>query len=263
MSILKNKNTRVIILVMLTLVVVGVLVSKFYYQNINRAVDPRIVKAREMYRDYDKYAQNNDFIRVFELLDSIEACYDSIPHYKNSFEKGVIANNRAAVYLTLALHKDSIDLPQENTIFKNYTKDSLLNLAKLKLDEALYYYINWKNKYKDMSSELCRELIKTEFLNGLEMYSEKEQNKYLDNRVKALMDTKLEIDRRLSVSYTNIGTCFRHFEEYDSALVYYAKAIELWDRNNAAQNNLNILLNRPLKKQSFIQKLFPPSKKSN
>jgi hypothetical protein len=47
---------------------------------------------------------------------------------------------------------------------------------------------------------------------------------------------------------------------YDSAAFYYNNAIELWDRNLTAENNLNILLNRPQKKRNLIQTLFPPEK---
>jgi len=59
---LKNKNTRVIVLIMMTLVIVSVFVSKVYYQNVNEAVDPRIVEARKLYIEYNEFAQNNDFL---------------------------------------------------------------------------------------------------------------------------------------------------------------------------------------------------------
>ncbi len=40
----------------------------------------------------------------------------------------------------------------------------------------------------------------------------------------------------------------------------YEKAIELWDRNYTAQDNLAILHNQPVKKRSMLSRLFPPEK---
>jgi tetratricopeptide (TPR) repeat protein len=258
MGIFQNKNTRVIILVMVTLVVVSLVVSKLYYQNINNSIDPRVVEARKLYSTYNDFAANNDFISIFTLLDSIEAIYNGIEHYKQSFEMGVLSNNRAAVYLTLAIHKDSIELSQNNISFKEYSKDSLLQLAKHEINNAIEIYTTWNKTYGKVSKEVCLELIKPEFLKGLEKYDEADQQKFLKNRVDAYMQNQIEINRRLSVSYTNLGIIYRHAEQYDSAVLAYAEAIKLWDRNLTAENNLNILMGRPLKKQNIISKLFPP-----
>jgi len=36
--------------------------------------------------------------------------------------------------------------------------------------------------------------------------------------------------------------------------------MELWGENLTAENNLNILLGRPVRKRTFIQKMFPQPK---
>jgi hypothetical protein len=51
--------------------------------------------------------------------------------------------------------------------------------------------------------------------------------------------------------------------DYEKAINNYQKAIDLWDQNLTAENNLNILLGKPLKKRNLIQKLFPPKRKEN
>ena len=46
MNLFGNKRTRALILIMCALVLSGIAVSYFYYGNINRSTDPRIVEAR-------------------------------------------------------------------------------------------------------------------------------------------------------------------------------------------------------------------------
>jgi tetratricopeptide (TPR) repeat protein len=81
------------------------------------------------------------------------------------------------------------------------------------------------------------------------------------NRVKEIMSARIETPRRLSVSYTNLGIIKRHENEVEKAYDYYNKALELWDENHAAKNNMNILFGKPPEKQSVLRKLFPPERK--
>ena len=69
-----------------------------------------------------------------------------------------------------------------------------------------------------------------------------------------------ETPRRLSVSYTNLGIMYRFREDYENAALSYKKAMDLWEDNLSAENNLNILLGRPLKKRSLLRKIFPEPK---
>jgi len=262
MGILKNKNTRVIIFVMVTLVAVSLVVSKLYYQNVNRAVDPRIVPAREMYGQYNDLAQVNDFNGVLQLLDSIETIYQSIPHYKNAFEMGVLSNNRAAVYLTLAMHKDSILVPDDSQFLLKIDKDTLVNMAMKHIIHSVDIYEAWKDEYAELSETECKEKIQSDFYDGLSDYPEDEKEKFLQTRVNTFLQNQIEINRRLSVSYTNMGIAYRQQEAYDLAIAAYRKAIALWDKNLTAENNLNVLLGRPMKDPSVIQKIFPPDKEN-
>ena len=70
----------------------------------------------------------------------------------------------------------------------------------------------------------------------------------------------METDRRVSVCYTNLGIILRSRDDNEGAAEMYIKALELWEMNLEAENNLNRLLGRPLKKRNIIQKLFPPEK---
>ena len=97
-------------------------------------------------------------------------------------------------------------------------------------------------------------------MEGLESITPDLKTKYIKARTKDIEKAILENDRRLSVCYTNLGIVFRQREQYKQAAEQYKKALELWDRNLNAENNLNVLLGKPLKKRNIIQKLFPPER---
>jgi len=251
---LSIRNKRALILAMIALSFIVLVFSYFYYKGINASKDPRVKEARELYEKYNKYAAQNDFVNVFALLDSVESIYKGIEHYSESFEVGVLYNNRAAVYLTMAIY----DYKPEQ--FSLLSKDTLLKLAQGSVFESIAIYENWLNKYSDKSKEQIKELIRDDFLEGLEYYTDKADRKYIENRIKEIETAQYETERRLSVAYTNLGITYRHLEDYENAINNYQKAIELWDQNLNAENNLNILLGKPLKKRNLIQKLFPPKR---
>lgn len=255
MSYLSNKNKRALILAMIALSFVVIFFSYFYYKNINASKDPRIRQARELYEKYNNYAIQNDFVNIFALLDSVENIYKSVNHYTESFEVGVLYNNRAASYLTMALYENN----PENYI--QLSKDSLLQLAFVSVNKSISIYENWLTKYSDINAEQINQLLQHDYFIDLEKYSEKEKKKFLENRIKEIETAQYETKRRLSVAYTNMGIIYRHLEQYEQTINCYQKAIELWDQNLSAENNLNILLGKPLKKRNLIQKLFPPKRK--
>ncbi len=86
------------------------------------------------------------------------------------------------------------------------------------------------------------------------------RQKVLEKRVKSIQDAQIETSRRISVSLTNLGMINRYRGELEEARKNYEKAISLWERNYTAHDNLNILLNQPVKKRSMISKLFPPER---
>ncbi len=240
--------------------IVAIAISYLYYDAENKKVDPRIIEARELYNKYDSYAEQNNFTEVLSLLDSIESIFLNVPHYHNSYEIGVVHNNRAAVYLTIALFADTmqkIQIPEE---IDSLSFDSLLNLADYHANIAIEYYELWKEDFALLTEEEIKKQIKTDFFIGLETYTEKEQQAFLKKRIIEIKDAQIEIDRRISVALTNLGIVYRHREDYETAADCYLKAIELWDKNLQAENNLNVLLNKPQKKRSVIEKLLPDEK---
>jgi len=251
------KPARGLILVMISVVLLGVVISTFYYRRINQSVDPRIVSARELYAEYDELAQQNQFNQVFKLLDSVESIYNTLPHYLDSYESGVLYNNRAAAFITMAIHKDSMAVPAGSAEWKLMGKDQLLNLAEEAVQTSIRIYEKWLGDFSGLSEEEISGRIRSTFLTGLSEFPEEEQLNYLKRRVDEIADAQLETPRRLSVSYTNLGIVNRHRENYEDAILNYQQAIDLWEENLAAENNLNLLLGRPLKKRTFIQKMFP------
>jgi tetratricopeptide (TPR) repeat protein len=251
MSLIENNKTRALILIMCALVLSGIAISHFYYRSVNESVDPRIVEARKLYEKYNLYTQNNDLISVFYLMDSIEQVYASYPHYENSYEVGVLYNNRAATYITLGLFSDNIQL---------VAQDSLFNLAEAAASKSAEIYTLWLDRFSEMESDDIEHDISEDFLQGLDGYDDGEKMRFLKRRVKEIVESQSETPRRLSVSYTNLGVIYRQRQDYESAANFYKKAIDLWGANLTAENNLNILLGRPIKKRNLIQKLFPPER---
>ena len=251
MDIFNNKSTRALIITMCALALSGIAISYVYYKNLNESVDQRIVQARTLYEKYNAYAQNNAFDSIFWLMDSIELIYTSIDHYKESYEVGVLYNNRAASFLTIALYSKNIEIN---------VQDSLVDLAENAAKKSIEIYQVWLERFQNKSSAEIENIVSNDFFTGLDNYDPDQKHKYLKNRTKEIQDSQVETKRRLSVSYTNLGVIYKYKLQYESAALYYKKAIDSWDRNLTAENNLNVLLGRPTKKRSFIQKLFPPER---
>lgn len=244
--------------IMLIIVVAGIFVARSYYGNLNQSVDPRIQQARELYQQYDRFARSGDYYRIFALLDSISAIYRGTLHYAESFELGVLHNNRAAALLTIALYRDSI--PESANPYFELPTDSIVWMAEANIRVAIALYEGWNRRFEGKEGEEIRTMIEPEFMNGLEQTYPDLAEKYLKNRVKEIGNSVVENQRRLSVCYTNLGLVYRYRKEYPEAVVQYEKAMALWDRNLDAENNLNKLLNKPIKKRNLLQKIFPPDR---
>ena len=254
MNLLKNKTTRALILIMGALVLIAIVFAKIHYGNVNTSIDPRVVEVRSMYEKYNVYAQSNALDSVFYLLDKIELVYTAQPHYKESFEVGVLYNNRAATYLTLALYSPLFS--EDST-----SQDSLVSMAKIATDKSISLYSKWIDVFGDKTEEQIHQLIFDDFMYDMSGYPKEDVEKYFEKRITEIQDAQIETPRRISVSYTNLGIIYRHREQYKEAANSYTTALELWDQNLTAENNLNILLGKPLKKRTLIQKLFPPERK--
>ncbi len=253
-----NNSKKSLILILGSIVIVGIAIAKLYYNNINSANDPRIVEARELYGKYDTYAESNDFNAIFQLLDSVENIYQSIEHYKSSYEIGVLYNNRSAAYLAMAIFHEDNSLSLDGITI--LSKDTLFSLSQGAAQKSIDIYSKWLDTFADKDEDAIHNLIMKDFLIGLNAYSTKDQERFKSSRIKEVQEAQLETLRRLSVAYTNLGIVMRHREKYELAMEYYKKAMDLWDRNLAAENSLNALLGQPMKKRNFIEKLLPPPK---
>ncbi len=252
MNVLTNRKTRALILIMCALVLIGIFISHFYYKSVNASVDPRIVPARKLYENYNLFAQENKLDSIFWLMDTIESIYCKVEHYRNSFEVGVLYNNRAAASLLLSMNEEDEAL-----------KDTLLEEASESVNYSITIYENWLNHYDGKCEEELQMDLEKDFLTGLDDYDPVHQRKFLNKRIREIIEAQVETKRRLSVSYTNLGLVYRHQLRYEDAVISYQKAMENWDRNLTAENNLNRLLGRPEKKRNLIQKLFPPERVHN
>ena len=260
MSLFNNTITRVIgLMVLVTFMAIGA--AWLYYNDINKSEDPRVVRAKLLYKKYNEYVADNNYIKVLEVLDSINKIYASTAHYASSFEQGVVYTNQAAVYLTIGIYRDSINPRLLDKIpFSAYSKDSLLTIAKDYTEKSIQTYLLWQEEYENLNEKELYEKIEPEFRFDDPETDKELASRYISKRVEDITFALKELERRLSVSYTNLGIIMRHQEKYDAAIKYYKKAIELWDRNYSAKNNLNILLGRPQEKPSIIEKIFPPEK---
>lgn len=255
-----KKNTRTLVVIMAATVILGFMIARYYYRSFDRSVDPRIAEARELYSDYNRLAMEGDYLQIFRLLDSIEKIYLATEHYRNSFEVGVLHNNRAAAMLTIALHRESI--PPAADPFPDVEFDSLVLMAETHIREAMGIYRQWQKDFKDQTEEEIGSMITPVFMIGLEDLPAEKRGKHLERRVREIMDALVENDRRLSVCYSNLGLVCRHQGNIREAAENYGQALELWERNLEAENNLNLLLGRPLKKRNLLQRLFPPERET-
>jgi len=253
MPITLHKTTKALIIVVGALVMITLMVTHFIYKSINESVDPRVVHARQLYEGYNELAQRNAFDSVYLLLDAIESEYHAYKHYRNSYEVGVLYNNRAASYLTVALYGDT-------TVLSLKIRDSLINLSETAAKKSIDIYEGWLLKYDKKTPDEISQIASSDFFIGLEGYDDNQKARFFKRRIKEIERAQQETKRRLSVSYTNLGIVCRHHQQYKMAAEYYKMAFDLWDENLVAENNLNILLNKPVRERSFIQKMFPPKR---
>lgn len=248
MKIFQNKKTRVLIYVMSALFICAVISAHFYYKYQNQSVDPRVVEANFLYAKYNDLSAISDYEGIFKLMDSIEAIYTPLPHYAKSYEVGVLYNNRAASYIAMAILPATADSTK---------KDSLLGLAQINAQKSIELYSNWLIEWEGKSIEQIKTKLSPFFRKDDKAFEGNNTERYINKRAKQIIESQFETPRRLSVSHTNLGIIFRHKKMYDEAVNEYLKALELWPDNLAAENNLSILLGKPLKKKGVLRHIFP------
>ena len=143
-----NKQTKILLAVMSIISTLAVVGTFFYYQRLNSFEDPRIIGAKKIFLKYDNAKKDLDFKELLEFMDQIEAIYQNTPGYKDSFELGVVYNNRGAIYLAEALKE------------KN---ELLFNQAKTHTFKSIKLYENWILRFNLKSSKKIKKEIKLFF----------------------------------------------------------------------------------------------------
>ncbi len=246
----KHKGTRVIILIMAILSLAGLTIAWAYYSGINKGADPRVKDARILYGRFNMYAAANDQERILVLLDSIHDIFRSVAHYQNSYEIGVVCNNRASVFLTRAISDTLVEEVRQH----------YFALAERELDKGIESYRRWLSTFDALNEDEIAQVVYNDFMSDPVISGDKRAEAYMQQRVKDILLARAEMPRRLSVSYTNLGIIRRHENRLEEAVGYYVKALDLWEENLAAQNNLNIIFGRPVERHSFLRRLFPPER---
>ncbi len=251
----KTSGIVKVLIVCLCITIAIFIGSFFYYSNVNSAEDPRTLPAKTLLLQYEKQLNEDQIEEALEILNRILRMYKEVPGYGDSYEVGVIYNNIASVYL--------IQLETELLTKENLTKEDLvmnLDLATQYCNKSIENYQLWLKEMMELSESQIKEKIAPFFDPKDPAFKKVDFDAVFEKRVADIQLAQIETTRRLSVALTNLGVINRYKGNFEQAKANYEKAIELWDRNYTAQDNLNTLLNQPIKKRSMIDKLFPPEK---
>ena len=244
------KPTKILLTVLFSIAIISFAFAYFYYTSKNKAEDPRVVETKFMFQRFDLLMSETDYSSALLLLDTIEAVFSNIPCYRNSFETGIVLNNRGSAFLSMALYEVEDSIEQQK----------LLGFAVENIDSAIRIYKNWLNQYELLPAESIVKILEPCFNQEDKDFSNSNSKVVLKKRVEDVIQAQKETKRRLSVSYTNLGIVKRHQYHQNEAIECYKQAIELWDDNFTARNNFNVLMGNPPEKRSFIDQLFPPEK---
>lgn len=250
-----QSGTKKVLALVLTITASIFIGSYFYYGAINKAEDPRILPAKELFQKYDKELESDEYVQALSLLDQMLAIYQKTPGYADSYEIGVLLNNKATVYL--------VELETEVLTKQDIKKPSMQKSLAAAADytrQAIAIYGAWMTEMGSLSEEEIKEKIRPFFNEDDPALSEMNVDTVLKKRVNLILDAQIETPRRLSVSLTNLGMINRYEGNLEAAKKNYEAAIELWDRNYTAMDNLAILMNQPVQKRSLISRLFPPER---
>lgn len=253
-----QSGTKKVLAITLTITATILVGSYLYYGAINKAEDPRILPAKELFQKYDKELESDEYVQALAILDQVLAIYRSTPGYEHSYEIGVLLNNIATVYL---VELETKILKKENgaAVDKASMEKSLVTAADY-TKQAINVYEKWLAEMGSLSEKEIEDHLKPFFREDDPAFSKNDPDRFLKKRVSQIIDAQLETPRRISVSLTNLGMINRYLGNLEEARNNYETAIKLWDRNYTAQDNLAILLNQPVKKRSMISRLFPPEK---
>ncbi|MHC1776860.1 MAG: hypothetical protein AB9834_15765 [Lentimicrobium sp.] len=244
------RQHKTLLLVLSGITVISFAAAYFYYRAENSAEDPRVVGAKFMLKQYDQLMADKKYPEVFPLLDSIEDIFSRVPGYGNSFEPGIVYNNRGSAFLSMALYegKDSAE------------KMQLLGYAQKNLDTCILIYQRWLDRFRDFTREEWLAGVSQDFSSDIPAFQGKNAEAILNKRIDDLLLAQKETPRRLSVAYTNLGIVQRHTFRQTEAMESYIEAIKLWKDNFTARNNFNVLMGIDPEDRSIVDQLFPPDK---
>lgn len=247
-----SPGTRKILAITISVAALAVIFAFFYYRSVNRSADPRVEEARRYMSEYDRVAGGTDSYTWFHLLDSAGLVYQSVPGYRSSWENGVIYNNKCSGLLLMALYDSTLTSPEKKT---------LLELSVTYCDSSIAVYKQWLDEWEELPEEEVARRVHDEMDENDSAFAGLNFKRISGKRVSDIMLARIETPRRLSVSYTNKATAYRHLMMQDSALVYYDMALALWKDNRTAESNLSVLLGGEPVKPGIIKTLFPPDRK--
>lgn len=254
-------GTKKMVLAMLFVAVFIILGAFFYYHKINLAEDPRILESKRSYSKLQDLIGENLFQDALFLLDTIEKNYQQIEEYHDSFELGVIYNDRASIYLIMA-ETEYLKFKDSENLKRAYL-DSLLKKARVNIDQSIRIYRRWLNLINSISDQAIGEKVASSFQKSRSAFDGFDLMEIIAKRTKEIILSRLETPRRLSVALTNLGIIERYDGNIGKSEKCYNDAIQLWEENHVAKNNLNILKGRPMEKRGILKSLFPPKKNEN
>lgn len=247
-----SKQTGKLILVMVIITIIAVSVAYIYYGGKNKSEDPRVSEVKKMFPLFDQLLQNLQYDDAFSKLADIESILAGTPCYNNSYEMGVVMNNRASIFLLMALY--------DSTGVDSVKKQEWLMTSEKYVLKSIEIYENWIHTYGSLPEDSILLKIEPFFPINDAAFKGKSVKRIIKRRVNDIIEAQFETNRRISVSYSNLGIVRRHQYRFQEAIEAFEKSLTYWDDNLSSKNNLNTLLGLPLEKRTFLQKLFPPDR---
>ena len=248
-----QSGTKKVLLVTILVTLGIVLYSMYYYRNINRSVDPRIVDAKKAFGEYGELMKENRYDEALKILDKIETIYNAVPGYEASFELGVVSVNKGSIYL---IRVETEHLSENKTILEE-TLALYLKFAKEYTEKGVETYIRWTKDVGKLSHDEIEIRLSAHFKKEDPAFNGYDFDQIFARRIIDIEEAQLEIDRRLSVAYTNLGVVARYEDKNDVSKKYYEDALKLWSVNHVAANNLRVLHGKEIKKRTIVEQLFP------
>ncbi len=241
------KNLRNLLIALAAIAGLIVLAGFFYYRSLNLAEDPRIIEARKKMAEYNELMEKNETGLALLVLDRVEDIYRNTPGYEDSFELGVVLNNRGSVFLIRAA-----------TDIINDKEPNADNLAKARqyFKRTIDIYSSWLERVGALERDEVRNMILPFFPEDDPTFEGLDLNSIIEKRVDDILASKVDAARRLSVSHTNLAIVNRYEGNPEAAKAQYEKALELWPENHIAKDNLNRLLGLPPEKRNVFEQLF-------